>query len=219
VNWYDVRLDAARESAGFLGIAQVVALADRGVTIFDPLSTLVSRHAQIGAGCVLYPTIIIECDEASSCVLGTGNTLLPGTRILATGGGRIRIGAGSVIGEGGAQVKANRPDARIEIGDRTRLVGGADIMGITTIGTGCQVIGAIMAQSVRLGGGQDWTHPDPDQRGAVLKGHGLARGLHLGSGEVVNGAGDFSQAPVERQAAYHPRAAPGEREHPAACPG
>ena len=78
-------------------------------------------------------------------------------------------------------------------------------MGITTIGAGCQVIGAIRAQSVRLEGGQDWSHPDPDQRGAVLKGHGLARGLQLSAGEVVNGIGDFSQAPVERQATYHPR--------------
>jgi UDP-3-O-[3-hydroxymyristoyl] glucosamine N-acyltransferase len=207
VNWYDVRLDAAREGAGFLGIAEVVALADRGVTIFDPLSTLVSRRAQIGAGCVLYPMVIIECDEASACFLGTGNTLLPGTRIVAVGGGRISVGAGSVIGEGGAQVKANRPDASIEIGDRTRLVGGAEVMGVTTIGNGCQVIGAIMAQSVRLEGGQDWAHSDPDERGAVLKGHGLARALHLSRGEVVNGTGDFSQAPVERQAAYHPKGA------------
>jgi len=205
MSWYDIRLDAAREGAGFLGIAQVLALADRGVTIFDPLSTLVSRRAQIGAGCVLYPTVIIECDQASACVLGTGNTLLPGTRIVAAGGGRISVGAGSVIGEGGAQVKANRPDARIEIGDRTRLAGGAEVMGVTTIGTGCQVIGAIMAQSVQLEGGQDWAHPDPDERGAVLKGHGLARGLQLSRGEVINGNGDFSQAPVQRQAAYHPK--------------
>jgi len=208
VNWYDIRLDAARESAGFLGIAEVVALAERGVTIFDPLSTLVSRHARIGAGCVLYPTVIIDCDQASACVLGTGNTLLPGTRIIAADGGRISVGAGNVIGEGGAQVKANRPDAAIEIADRTRLAAGAEIMGVSTIGTGCQVIGAIMAQSVRLEGGQDWTHPDPDERGAVLKGHGLARSLHLSRGEVINGNGDFSQAPVERQAAYHPKNTP-----------
>ena len=208
MNWYDIRLDAARESAGFLGIAEVVALAERGVTIFDPLSTLVSRHARIGAGCVLYPAVIIDCDQASACVLGTGNTLLPGTRIVAADGGRISVGAGNVIGEGGAQVKANRPDAAIEIADRTRLAAGAEIMGVSTIGTGCQVIGAIMAQSVRLEGGQDWTHPDPDERGAVLKGHGLARSLHLSRGEVINGNGDFSQAPVERQAAYHPKNTP-----------
>jgi hypothetical protein len=208
MNWYDVRLDAAREGGGFLGIAQVVALSDRGITIFDPFSTLVSRRAEIGAGCVLYPMVTVECDEASVCLLGTGNTLLPGTRIVATGGGCIRIGAGNVIGEGGAQVKADQPDARIEIANSTRLVSGAEIMGITTIGTGCQVIGAIRAQSVRLEGGQDWSHPDPDQRGAVLKGHGLARGLRLSAGEVVNGIGDFSQAPVERQATYHPRSSP-----------
>ncbi|MGW2400631.1 hypothetical protein ACWCYY_29135 [Kitasatospora sp. NPDC001664] len=67
-------------------------------------------------------------------------------------------------------------------------------------------IGAVAVQSVRLAGGGEHAYPDPDGRGAVLKGSGLARGLSLEAGEVVNGSGDFAAAPVERQRAYHPDA-------------
>lgn len=203
MSWYDVRLDVARETAGFLRIEELLVLSDRKVAVFDPFSTLVSRKAEFGAGCVLYPMVTIECDEASTCILGSGNTFLPGTRIIACSGGSLRMGSDNTIGEGGAHIKANRADALIEIGSRTRITGGAEIVGRTSIGNGCQVLGAIMVQSVHLGGGRDWTHPDPDERGAVLKGHGLARGLQLVAGEVVNGNGDFDKAPVERQAAYH----------------
>ncbi|MDP9843982.1 hypothetical protein [Streptosporangium lutulentum] len=38
-----------------------------------------------------------------------------------------------------------------------------------------------------------------------MKGFGLARGIQLGAGEVINGAGDFADASIERQLAYHPR--------------
>jgi carbonic anhydrase/acetyltransferase-like protein (isoleucine patch superfamily) len=205
MRWYDVRLDAVRDSAGFLGVAQVIALADNGVMVYDPFSVLISRGVLIGKGCVLYPMVTIECDGRSTCTLGAGNTLLSGTRIVAEAGGHVTIGARNLIGEGGAQVKANRPGTSIVIGNQSRITGGAEITGTCMIGDGCQVIGAVMAQSVRLDGGQSWTHPDPDARGAVLKGRGLARGLHLRTGEVINGNGDFSSAPVERQAAYHPK--------------
>jgi len=46
---------------------------------------------------------------------------------------------------------------------------------------------------------------DPDRRAAVLKGFGLARGITLEAGQVVNGAGNFSKAPVEWQRTYHPK--------------
>ncbi|MGW3103523.1 hypothetical protein [Streptomyces sp. NPDC001100] len=39
----------------------------------------------------------------------------------------------------------------------------------------------------------------------VFDGAGLARGIRLEAGEVVNGLGDFVAASVERQLAYHPR--------------
>jgi hypothetical protein len=68
------------------------------------------------------------------------------------------------------------------------------------------VLGPITAQQVELSGGADGSHPDPDHRGAVLKGFGKARGLTLKTGEVVNGSGDFATAPIERQRSYHPDA-------------
>jgi len=206
MSWYDTRLDEARRKAGLLTVEQVVALADRDVTVFDPFSTLVGERVELGEGCVLYPGTVLECDAQSVCVLGRDNVLSPGTRICAVQGGHVQIGHCNNIGEGGAQVKANRPDARIEIGGNTRVSGGAELVGSTVLGSGCQVIGAISAQSVILEGGGDWTHPEPDERGAVLKGFGLARGLRLRTGDVVNGAGDFRTAPVERQSHYHPKA-------------
>ncbi|MEU8925482.1 hypothetical protein AB0D10_31885 [Kitasatospora sp. NPDC048545] len=39
----------------------------------------------------------------------------------------------------------------------------------------------------------------------MLKGTGLARGIRLAAGDVMNGLGDLAAAPVERQLAYHPR--------------
>ncbi|MFF2659853.1 hypothetical protein ACFVUH_21130 [Kitasatospora sp. NPDC058032] len=47
--------------------------------------------------------------------------------------------------------------------------------------------------------------PDPDLRGAVPKGAGLARGIRLEAGDVVNGLGGFATATIERRLAYHPR--------------
>ena len=66
------------------------------------------------------------------------------------------------------------------------------------------MLGQITAQQVALGAGEDFSYPDPDGRGAVLKGFGKARGLTLDPGEVINGTGDFADAPLERQRTYHP---------------
>jgi hypothetical protein len=56
-----------------------------------------------------------------------------------------------------------------------------------------------------LGAGESYLHPDPDLRGAVLKGAGLARGLRVGRGEVISRRENFEQADIERQVAYHPK--------------
>lgn len=198
-----VRIDAHRRAQGYLGVAELLALP--AVTL-DPYSTMISPYAVIGAGTVLYPGVVIACDDRSTCVIGTGNVLWPGTLIIAAGGGSIAIGDGNQLGPGGVQVKANAPDAHIVIGDDTRLLNGPEIVGRTHIGEGCQVLGAIAVHSVDLAGGRSYTWPDVDQRGAVLKGYGVARGLRLGAGDVINGRGDFATAPVERQLSYHPPA-------------
>ncbi|MEU6231909.1 hypothetical protein [Kitasatospora sp. NPDC047058] len=199
------RLDRIRRERGLLTPAELMELADRGVVVLDPFSVIVSRHVRLHPGNVLYPGAVIECDERSGCLVRPGNVLHGGTRIAATGGGTIVIGERSVIGEGGAQIKAAGPDS-VEIGDETRLANGAEVMGSSRIGSGAQVLGPVSARSVTLAAGRPASHPDPDTRGGVLKGFGRAQGIRVGVGEVVNGNGDFRDAPVERQRAYHPDA-------------
>lgn len=115
------------------------------------------------------------------------------------------------IGPGGVQIKANVAGAAIRLGCGVRLLNGCELTGSSEVGDGCQIIGPVQAQSVRLAGGRggyEW--PDPAERGALLKGTGLARGLTLGRGEVVSCQSVFAEQPVERQESYHP-----QRERPA----
>jgi acetyltransferase-like isoleucine patch superfamily enzyme len=173
--------DRARESRGFLTIAELERLA-LSATIFDPFSTLISSRASIGPGATFYPGVVVDCDETSTLSIGADAAFHPGTSVTAAGGVTLRVGA------------------------RVRLMRGATIEGSSTLGDGSQVLGPIHARDVTLDAGGDHTHPDPDGRGGVLKGFGSARGLIVGRGEVVNGAGEFRDAAVERQLAYHPRA-------------
>lgn len=90
--------------------------------------------------------------------------------------------------------------------DGVRISGGAEVIGPGLLGAGSQVLGPISARSVDLAAGRPHTYPDPDHRGAVLKGFGRAQGICLGTGEVLNGAGDFAAVPLQRQRHYHPDA-------------
>ena len=45
--------------------------------------------------------------------------------------------------------------------------------------------------------------PDPDARGAVLKGFGSARGLTLACGQVILGSGVFDAKDVKPQWFFH----------------
>ncbi|MFJ4778413.1 hypothetical protein [Streptomyces sp. NPDC088762] len=199
------RLDEHRRRHGFRTFAEMSELAETN-TLFDLGSTLIAKDAEIGSGNVFYPGVIVRC-EGGDCVIGRDNTFFPSTVLLAGAGGRITIGDACTFGPGGVQIKANRPGTELRVEDRVRVLNGAEIVGASLLGSGSQIIGAVAAQSVRLGAGDDFEGPDPDTRGAVLKGFGLARGLRLEAGEVVNGSGDFAAAPVERQLSYHPRAA------------
>ncbi|MFE4617387.1 hypothetical protein ACFRJ7_14910 [Streptomyces sp. NPDC056747] len=199
------RLDEHRRRHGYRTFAEMAELAETN-TIFDLGSTLIAKNAEIGSGNVFYPGVIVHCD-GGGCVIGQNNTFFPSTLLLAEAGGRIAIGDACTFGPGGVQIKANRPGAELHVGDRVRVLNGAEIVGSSVLGSGSQIIGAVAAQSVRLGAGDDFEGPDPDTRGAVLKGFGLARGIWLEAGDVVNGSGDFAAAPVERQLSYHPRVA------------
>ncbi|MFF9011056.1 hypothetical protein ACF087_35435 [Streptomyces goshikiensis] len=199
-------IDEIRLRHGFMLVGELLELSRTGNSVFDPYSTLIAQGVEIGRDNAIYPGVTILRDSTSSCTLGSGNTLWPSTLIISVDGGSVEIGDGNSIGPGGTQIKANRPGAHIAIGSRTRLLNGPEILGGTTVSDGCQVLGAIVVQSTRLDGGADHSAPDPDWRGAVLKGFGIARGLRLGRGDVLNGSGQFHQAAVERQRAYHPDA-------------
>lgn len=87
------------------------------------------------------------------------------------------------------------------------MTGGCELIGVCELGRGAQILGAISARSVRLGGGRGgYRWPVADERGAVLKGAGIAEGIVLEAGEVRSCRASFADAPTERQAAYHPGA-------------
>lgn len=117
----------------------------------------------------------------------------------------MKIGNGNEFGPAGITIKANMSDALIAVGDDGRYCDGASIMGKTNLGSGSQVLGNITVQGCTLAAGGTHQEPDPDKRAAVLKGFGLARGITLEVGQVVNGAGKFADAPVEWQHDYHPK--------------
>ncbi|MEU8998350.1 hypothetical protein AB0952_24330 [Streptomyces caniferus] len=196
-------MDNHRRENGFLTLTEMTVLAETN-TVFDPFSTLIAKTAEIGAGNTFFPGVTVSCD-GGTCSIGRGNVFYPSTLVIGRSGGRVVIGDECSFGPGGVQVKANQPGSELSIGHRVRLLNGAEVVGSSRIGAGAQVIGAISAQSVELAGGGDFTSPDPDRRGAVLKGFGLARGVQLGAGDVMNGIGDFTGAAIERQLAYHPR--------------
>lgn len=201
-------LDEMRAGRGLRTVTELAG-AGFGSTVLDPYSTILSQRVEVGDSNVFYPNVVILCDGDSACTIGSGNTFHPGTLIVAEAGGTVVIGDGCTIGEGGTRVKATRSGAVIDIGDQVRLLGGAEAIAPSVLGPGSQIIGPVRAQSVRLAGGGDYRCADPDERGAVLKGSGVARHLTLGVGEVVNGLGDFTDAPVERQRAHHPKRAGG----------
>jgi hypothetical protein len=120
-------------------------------------------------------------------------------------GGRIRIGAQAEIGEeGGFTVKAGMGDT-IEIGDGARLLGNGSLSGSNRIGRGAQILGPIRCQNCRLGDGETYRDPEPDARGGVLKGSGVARNIDVPCGSVIQAFGLFSEGTLRRQSYFHPR--------------
>jgi len=194
----------ARQSKGFLSVDELAAAYGKQNTILDPYSVLISKHAIIGSGNTIYPNVILECQGDGTIAIGDDNTFYPGTYILSSAGA-VKIGNGNEFGPAGLTIKANMPDALIVIGDNGRYCDGASIMGKTTLGSGSQILGNITVQGCSLAAGGDFQEQDPDKRAAVLKGFGLARGITLEVGRVVNGVGNFADAPIEWQRDYHPK--------------
>jgi len=196
-------LDEVRRAAGFFTVQETAALAPR-VAVLDPGSVLVGRGVVLADDVVLYPGVVLET-RGSGCVeVGAGARLGPGAVGVVADGGAVRIGAQAQIGPGAVTITASE-GADVVVGAGSRVLGGAQVEGPARIGDGAQVLGAVSVRDVVLDGGGTHAEPDPDRRGAVVKGAGRVHGARLAVGEVVAvGAGPWV---VERQRAYHPGAA------------
>ena len=198
-------VDRIRRANDFISIAATTALAARGITVFDPFSTLVSADAVLDQGVILWPNVVVQVLQGGALRIAAGTVLFPGTRIVARGG-QVAIGREVEIGEeGGFTIRADAPGIAITIGDGARLVGGGSLALANTIGRGAQVLGPIGLQNCRLGDGGSYREPDPDLRGGVLKGSGVARGIDVPQGHVIQAFGLFSEAPLRRQSHFHPK--------------
>jgi hypothetical protein len=191
---------AARAAAGFRSPDELLELAAM-CRIFDPASTLVSRAAAIGPGNVFYPAVVIVVSPGAAVAIGSDNVFWPGTAIVARGG-RIAIGARNEFGPGGATLLLDAGE--ISIGDGGRYREGVSLHTGCRFGSGTQVLGPIQAQECILDAGGSYADAAVDLRGAVLKGTGRARGLHVGRGQVILGEGRFDAKDVRPQSYFHP---------------
>lgn len=73
------------------------------------------------------------------------------------------------------------------------------------MGAGAQVLGPIRMQNCILDAGGTYREPDPDRRGAVLTGCGVARQVNVPTGYVIQAFGLFSEAPMRKQSCFHPK--------------
>jgi acetyltransferase-like isoleucine patch superfamily enzyme len=196
--------DRVRTLQGYRTVSRL--LADGDNIFIDPFSALISTHARIGTGNVFYPNVRIDA-VPGTVRIGDNNRFFEGTRIDATGGGHVAIDSDNEFGPHAVTLMANRPGAAITIRRGVRLLGRIEVAGVSDLEDGSQILGDINAVNVSLAGGGSHREPDPDLRGAVLKGRGRATGIVLGRGQVINGDGDFAASPVEEQSVYHPRTA------------
>jgi hypothetical protein len=199
-------VDAARRSLGFLTGEEVLRLAQSGAVMPEPRSVLVSANVDLSQGVTLWPTTILQALGTGRITIGAGTILFPGTRIVATDG-EVRIGVDAEIGEeGGFTIKAGT-GTFIEIGDGARLLGGGSLSGPNRIGRGAQILGPIRCQDCRLGDGGTYRDQEPDMRGGVLKGSGVARNIEIPQGHVIQAFGLFAEGTLRRQSYFHPRKA------------
>jgi carbonic anhydrase/acetyltransferase-like protein (isoleucine patch superfamily) len=198
------KINEIRRKAGYLSIEEVLMLHDRENVVLDPFSLLISKDVEIGEKNVFYPNVVIQREDQGNIRVADENTFFLNTYLFANQG-TIDIGRKNHFGDGGCTIKANNPDAHIVVGDNGRYINGAVIIGNSDLGSGSQIIGSITVQDTVLAGGQNFQHANPDERGAVLKGIGLARGLYVAQGKVINAFGSFQDAPIESQSKYHPK--------------
>jgi NDP-sugar pyrophosphorylase family protein len=195
-------LDDMRRRRGLLELAEVMALAERGNVILDPFSTLISRAVEIGRDNRFEPNVQLLCAASTSLRVGDANTFCAATRLDASTG-PISVGRGNAFGPGGFMASTTSTGAMIEIGDGGRYTLNCAVSGRCILGSGSQILGPIALDGCCLGAGGTHLEPDPDRRGAVLKGTGRARGLRLEQGQVIQAFGLFDSADVKMQSFFH----------------
>ena len=196
-------MDRARQQANLLTLSEVAALEERGNVVFDLFSTLISRGVLIGARNIFYPNTRLLRQADAALEIGSGNIFHSNT-VIEAAMNRVKIGDQNEFGEGCVCLKANAPDASIEVGNLGRYCGIINLFGRIRLGTGSQILGNITAHNCTLDEGGPHSHPVPDERGAVLKGSGTAKNIRLGKGQVIEGWGRFSDAVVMKQSTFHP---------------
>jgi hypothetical protein len=197
-------LDAQRRAQGLLTVQEVLALAERN-TVLDPFSLIVGQGVDIGEGNVFFPQTVFMRGPAGRMHLGDGNHFLPGFLAWAQEGS-ITVGHRNRFGEGPVSLRTHSAQDCIAIGDEGRYMQGVSVSGRCQLGSGSQLLGGpLTLQDCTLAAGGSHLEPDPDARGAVIKGQGIARQLTLARGEVLNGRVLLDTTPIERQSAYHPR--------------
>ncbi len=196
-------IDDVRRAQGLMTMDALAALVDRGNIVFDPFSVLIAAAARIGSGNVFFPCVSLLCRDEGGLEIGDNNRFFSQTLIEAVSG-PIRIGSGNQFGEGGFTAKTNRPGAAITIGDHGRYLNGAAVFGVSHLGSGSQILGAITVDGCTLAPGGSHEHPDPDHRAGLLKGAGAARDLMVPMGQVIAAQGIFSSADLKPQSLFHP---------------
>jgi carbonic anhydrase/acetyltransferase-like protein (isoleucine patch superfamily) len=198
-------IDTARRKLGFLTLNQTSALATRGIVIPDPGSVLISPDVILGSDVVIWPNVTLQCLRGGTIEIGERAILHSGVRIAADAG-RIEIATDVEIGdEGGFTIQTGTELDHIRIGAGARLFGGGSLSLSNEIGKGAQILGPIRAQNCQLGDGETHRHPEPDERGGVLKGAGVARDITVPKGHVIQAFGLFADAPMRTQSFFHPK--------------
>ncbi|MGI9426975.1 MAG: AraC family transcriptional regulator [Hyphomicrobiaceae bacterium] len=194
----------AREAAGLLSVEDVAQLVERGNQVFDPFSVLISHTVQIGSGNTFYPSVTLMAGGPDLLAIGDGNTFHANTTISADTG-PITVGHHNIFGEGGFVAKANRPGAKIRIGDHGRYLGGGAVYGDCHLESGSQILGPVTLDGCQLAAGGSFETNDPDQRAGLVKGSGRARNITVEPGFVVVLNGDFQSTDLHRQSEFHPK--------------
>lgn len=198
----DNYINRTSELHNFRNPQELISEIGKTNTILAPYATLISQGVTFGKHNIIYPNVVIERTADGQVEIGDNNTFFPGAYILSSAG-LIKIGNNNELGPAGITIQAKTEESLVSIGDDGRYSGNPNIIGKVTLGSGSQILGNIVVQNCQLAEGGNFEKPLPDKRAAVLKGFGIARNLILETGQVINGAGNFSDAPVQWQREYH----------------